>query len=77
MVLTNIGDWINAFTELMNTGLMKNDLVYIDLWSVGHIVLGMTLMYMIVKYKLFEAKKTNSFRGIQKSKIFDESKTKQ
>ena len=61
MVLTSISDWINAFTELMNTGLIKNSWVYIDLWSVGHVALGLILMYLIIKYKIYNKSKTKQY----------------
>ena len=61
MVLTDISDWINAFTELMNTGLIKNSWAYIDLWSVGHVALGLILMYLITRYEIFKTKKTKQY----------------
>ncbi len=61
MVLESIGEWKEGFTQIMNTGLVKNNYFYIDLWSVGHIILGMTLMYIIVKYKIYSQSRIKQY----------------
>lgn len=58
MVYASVKEWADAFSTLMNTGLIKNNYFYIDLWSVAHIVAGIILMYVIVKYKILNGNKT-------------------
>ena len=61
MVLNSINEWSDLFTQIMNTGLIKNDWLYIDLWSAAHIAVGLILMYLIVEYKIFHNKKTKQY----------------
>ncbi|MEK6919362.1 MAG: hypothetical protein AABW73_04995 [Nanoarchaeota archaeon] len=64
MIFEDINAWIDAFTTIMNTGLIKNDYVYIDLWSLGHVMMGLILMYLMTNDKVFNKSKTKKLLTI-------------
>jgi len=61
MVFQNLNEWRLAFAEFMNTGIIKNSLIYIDLWSFVHIFTGFLMVYLMQKYNIFKYSKLKQF----------------